>query len=624
MNFLNKCILSSISLILITIFLNSNIIAQRPADNFERRVHYFADDSVQYRLFIPSDSLGTNNYPLIYTAHGSGEIGNDNNSHIIYHRIAEAWAEDSVQNKYPSFICSPQFPEVPNQEDYLVNFWNPSINSLLDSLNNEFSIDTNRIYMTGLSFGAYGTWDFIYKSMPNRFAAVIPLSGGWPWEEIPIVTDVPFWAFCGEFDELVDDVRWTIDLVEAAGYDIEKRYTEYGNVFGDDPVDVGLTIDEIDLLNQNEKRHIYTEFTDGGHNVWSKTYDDPAVHYWLFSQKKNVNGRKINTQLLSSEVSPKYVAMQGDTIKIISEILNPESHTLDAYAYIEGVQSNFKDSILLYDDGSHGDMLPSDNISANYLPLQNLEEDFFDITVHATDLSEPSIIQSPEKVHFTTAGPVILDSFSVLISQDTIVGLMDMHLRNMSNTITMKNITARIGTADTNVISIPRAELSFSDISPNESKERDSGWMYFYTKNNPSQIKFLMEISSNNYPYWNDTLIVDIPTNVEYTKSTLPTTFALKQNYPNPFNPVTTIKYSIPGGVKIEKLAPTLAEAKVNSVVLKIFDILGREVATLVNEKQKPGNYEVSWDGTKQPSGVYFYRLSCGNYSSTKKMILLR
>ena len=78
-------------------------------------------------------------------------------------------------------------------------------------------------------------------------------------------------------------------------------------------------------------------------------------------------------------------------------------------------------------------------------------------------------------------------------------------------------------TSDTNVVIIPRAELSFSDILPNESKKRDSGWMYFYTKNNPSEIKFLLEISSNNHPYWYDTLVVDLnPTNIENTRSILP------------------------------------------------------------------------------------------------------
>ena len=90
--------------------------------------------------------------------------------------------------------------------------------------------------------------------------------------------------------------------------------------------------------------------------------------------------------------------------------------------------------------------------------------------------------------------------------------------------------------------------------------------------------------------------------------------FTLEQNYPNPFNPTTTIKYQLPSNVKGEMA----------NVKLIIFDLLGSEVAELVNEKQKPGNYEVTWDASGYSSGVYFYKLSAGNYVETRKMILMK
>jgi len=89
----------------------------------------------------------------------------------------------------------------------------------------------------------------------------------------------------------------------------------------------------------------------------------------------------------------------------------------------------------------------------------------------------------------------------------------------------------------------------------------------------------------------------------------------LSQNYPNPFNPVTTIKFSVP--IIPSSLVP-------RPVSLKVFDVLGREVATLINEEKAPGSYEVKWDATKFSSGVYFYRLSTGGFNETRKMILLR
>ncbi len=91
--------------------------------------------------------------------------------------------------------------------------------------------------------------------------------------------------------------------------------------------------------------------------------------------------------------------------------------------------------------------------------------------------------------------------------------------------------------------------------------------------------------------------------------------FSLEQNYPNPFNPTTTIKYSIPklDGVETQNLAS-----------LRIYNILGEKVATLINRKQSPGNYEVQFDASNLPSGIYIYTLSVGKFSETKKMLLLK
>jgi len=90
-----------------------------------------------------------------------------------------------------------------------------------------------------------------------------------------------------------------------------------------------------------------------------------------------------------------------------------------------------------------------------------------------------------------------------------------------------------------------------------------------------------------------------------------PQGFALMQNYPNPFNPSTTIQFTIPVGTY-------------GRTSLRVYDVLGREVATLVNEHKTPGRYEVEWNTEDAASGVYLYRLEAGNYFETRKMILLR
>ncbi len=94
--------------------------------------------------------------------------------------------------------------------------------------------------------------------------------------------------------------------------------------------------------------------------------------------------------------------------------------------------------------------------------------------------------------------------------------------------------------------------------------------------------------------------------------------YSLSQNYPNPLNPNTKIKFSIPSGVVDEYIRP------LHNVTLIVYNILGNEVATLVNEPKQPGIYEVEWNAGGFSSGVYFYRLISGSFTETKKMILLR
>ncbi len=101
----------------------------------------------------------------------------------------------------------------------------------------------------------------------------------------------------------------------------------------------------------------------------------------------------------------------------------------------------------------------------------------------------------------------------------------------------------------------------------------------------------------------------EIVTNVEPATGSTPTSFELFQNYPNPFNPTTNIKFKVPSS---------------NVVSLRVYDLLGREVATLLNEVKAPGTYEVKLDGTGIASGVYLYRLTAGNQSVVRKMILMK
>jgi hypothetical protein len=104
------------------------------------------------------------------------------------------------------------------------------------------------------------------------------------------------------------------------------------------------------------------------------------------------------------------------------------------------------------------------------------------------------------------------------------------------------------------------------------------------------------------------------PVVVESDSISIPDRFELSQNFPNPFNPSTTIRYSIP----LDKKGET------RNVLLKIYDVLGNEIVTLVNEKKPAGMYSVQFTMEKFSSGIYFYKLTSGDYVQTKKMILLK
>jgi hypothetical protein len=114
--------------------------------------------------------------------------------------------------------------------------------------------------------------------------------------------------------------------------------------------------------------------------------------------------------------------------------------------------------------------------------------------------------------------------------------------------------------------------------------------------------------SSGNIPVcsisWNGGGPTDVPVNME-----IPDKFALLQNYPNPFNPSTLIHYQLPMDTYVS---------------LRVYDLLGRQVAVLVNEKESPGNYAVRFDGSGLASGVYVYKLEAGGFVATKKLVMVR
>jgi hypothetical protein len=157
-------------------------------------------------------------------------------------------------------------------------------------------------------------------------------------------------------------------------------------------------------------------------------------------------------------------------------------------------------------------------------------------------------------------------------------------------------------------ITLAQNQIPVSVISSGGEKSSSTGFILSSTVGEPFIGKSVSSTNQHNIGFWyvyRQSTITDL----EKEEETIPTVFKLEQNYPNPFNPSTVIKFGVP---------------ERSNVLLKIYDILGGEVATLVNEEMEAGWYSRLFNAAEYSSGIYIYRLQANNYVNTKKMILVK
>jgi predicted peptidase len=242
------------------------------AESYIARV-YTNGGTLPYRLLIPKENR-EQKYPLVVFFHGSGERGIDNQKQLVHG--TSLFTQAGNREKFPCFVFAPQCPDnqqwvdMPWGADSGVRPSQPSAAMLLaigaiDDLIGEFSIDTNRLYVTGLSMGGFGTWDLITR-FPERFAAAAPICGGGDEQTVtPTVARVPLWAFHSD-DDTVVKVKRTRNMVQAmraAGGN--PRYLEYSGL---------------------------------GHFSWGKAYAEPEFLAWMFAQRlKQIDRYTLKTDL---------------------------------------------------------------------------------------------------------------------------------------------------------------------------------------------------------------------------------------------------------------------------------------------------------------------------------------
>ena len=201
---------------------------------------------VKYWVFIPTDESAKTDagFPLLLFLHGAGERGTNANL-VTVHGPAKFCADPARAKNWRFLTVSPQVKGN--------RFWSPAqLRKLLEKVCDEYPIDRSRVYVTGLSMGGFGTWGLVANS-PDLIAAAAPLCGGYDVKFADKMTKTPIWAFHGTADGAVkyEYSRNLVDAVRAAG-------------------------------NTDVK---FTTYPGAGHDVWTRTYDNPELYDWLLSKK---------------------------------------------------------------------------------------------------------------------------------------------------------------------------------------------------------------------------------------------------------------------------------------------------------------------------------------------------
>ena len=204
---------------------------------------------IRYLMYIPENYTPEKNWPLILFLHGSGQTGTN------IERLKEEPLPKTLdtQTDFPFIVISPQLPA-----GYWSTYIDP-LDELLDSIQGTLPVDPNRFYLTGLSLGGFGTWEYALRH-PDRFAAIAPIAGGYLFQSHDVPDDIcklknlPIWAFHGAQDTLVE------------------------------PYQSEVLIIALQSCGGNAKLTIYPE---AGHEAsWRNAYADPALYEWLLKNTK--------------------------------------------------------------------------------------------------------------------------------------------------------------------------------------------------------------------------------------------------------------------------------------------------------------------------------------------------
>ena len=466
-----------------------------------------------------------------------------------------------------------------------------------------------------LGTGETGTWNSEYVLDPcviYENSVYKMWYSGMGWYE-----NLDEWSWKLGYAESTDGINWTkrIDpIMEDGDYETWANDLDYACVIYENNNYI-MWYWSANTLNWNDRQQFNFATSTDGIN-WIKSENNPALErrsptlwdnqsIWkpsvikennLYKMWYTGNGSEIGyaedfSNLVHADtvmIENLYVKPNADPINVIGKVLSPEGHALAAKALFRTDDGTISDSIIIADDGLNGDGEANDGIYAGYWIPTN--EDNYTVGIKTVD-TETGFTNNGLNWNIidklTTKGPLVIKD--VEFTSDTVVGArvsFNLFLENRGVNKTIQDVAIDFlipeGACYKNTST---GTSTFGDLAPGESKKCSRYYAISFSDSCSTDEPYEIEIAikSDNEIYWYDTLRIKlIPTDVENITKNLPKEYQLRQNYPNPFNPSTTIKYSIP---------------KQSNVTLKVFDVLGSEVATLVNKEQPQGNYEVEFDG---------------------------
>jgi len=304
----------------------------------------------------------------------------------------------------------------------------------------------------------------------------------------------------------------------------------------------------------------------------------------------------------SLEASPFLIQSTGDTLTITAELNNPDNHVAHVFAVIQGDQSDFVDTLQLFDDGLHNDSLPTDQRWGTTRLPTGLPEDGFKVDIITYDSTTNESFGFLTPARFITFGPVEFAGYSnpsdYLCNKTTPEpgGCLNLKvtLKNNSSVATAKNVTAELVSLDT-LISFMINSSDFQDIPAGESSESNKKYLLSISEEwqGKADIQFIVNISSYGNVCWRDTL--SIMTNVNYFETPM---FRI---YPNPLIDLLTIETEQPGHISVE-----------------ITSLNGQ---LIYSSTMKETSYQI--DLSSFQKGVYFITIRSKNSVTTEKIIKL-